>query len=266
MRTGFVSFERRDPKTSIERAGELGFEYVELMLDGAAHRETIERDSEEFTTALERSGVDLLVHLPYPMLIGSPHRHQREGAIRELERCIEVATSIGAEKGVVHPDSYGWPRVWGREDIESILCRSIAQLDEFATECGLEICVENLFGDTRSLDVHQFDVVFSRTDASMTFDTGHAAIAGLDESEMADFLVDHRDRVSHLHLNDTRHFDYGYHGADEHLPIGYGSIEFEQVLAPLLESDWDGTLSIELDTTDYAYLETSKRRLDRIIG
>lgn len=266
MRTGFVSFDRDAYTESIAQADELGFDYVEIMMDGDAHRTAIAEDVDDVVATLEDRGIDVLVHFPYPLLIGSPHPHQREGAVEELKRCIEVAADIGAEKGVVHPDSYGWRRVWDQDELNSALLPSIRELDEFATDRGLEICVENLFGDFLSLDIHDFDVVFSETDASMTFDTGHAAIAGMDEPEMATFLTDNRARVSHLHLNDSRHFDYGYEGQDEHLPLGYGSIDFATILEPLLDSAWDGTLSIELDTVDFEYLETSKRRLDRILA
>jgi sugar phosphate isomerase/epimerase len=265
MRTGFVSYDREEYSESIVQADELGFDYVEIMMDGDAHRDHLERDAEAVVDALETRDVDLLVHFPYPLLIGSPHRHQREGAIKELKRCIEVAASVGAEKGVVHPDSYGWRRVWDRAELDSKLIPSVRELDEFATERGLEICLENLFGEFNSLDIHGFDAPLSETDVSMTFDTGHAAIAGMTEAEMASFLEEHSERVSHLHINDTRHSDHGYRGQDEHLPIGYGALDFAEALQPVRDGTWDGTVSIELDTEDFEYLETSKRRLDRIL-
>lgn len=266
MRTGFVSFDRNAYTESIAQADELGFDYVEILLDGDAHRTALPAETDEVVATLDDRGIDVLVHFPYPLLIGSPHPHQREGAVQELKRCIEVAADIGAEKGVVHPDAYGWRRVWDRDELNSVLLPSIRDLDAFAAERGLEVCVENLFGEFRSLDIYDFDAVFSETDASMTFDTGHAAIAGMNEAEMATFLADNRDRVSHLHLNDTRHSDYGYAGQDEHLPLGYGSIDFATILEPLVGSAWNGTLSIELDTADFEYLETSKRRLERILS
>jgi sugar phosphate isomerase/epimerase len=266
MRTGFVSFDREAYSESIVHADELGFDYVELMMDGDAHRDQLERDSDVVTDALATHDVDLLVHLPYPMLIGSPHRHQRTGAVEELKRCIEVAATLGAEKGVLHPDSYAWRRVWDRDELNSMLVPSVRELDEFAAEHEFEICLENHYDDVGSLDVHGFDVILSETDTSMTFDTGHAAISGMTESEMASFLTEHSERVSHLHLNDTRHPDTGYQGKDEHLPLGYGGLDFATALQPVREGIWDGTLSIELDTADFEYLEMSKRRLKRILA
>ena len=262
MRTGFVSFDRRPYDESIATAAELGFDYVEIMMDGDSHRDVLEAERESVVEALDAGGVDALVHFPFPMLIGSPHTHQREGAIEEMKRCIDAAAGVGAEKGVMHPDSYGWVRVWDGDEVDPIMVEAVRELDEYAAERGLEVCVENLFQGY--LDIYEFDLLFENTDVSMTLDTGHAAIVDMDESEMATFVDEHRDRVSHLHLNDTRHLDVGYRSKDEHLPLGYGTIDFETILEPLL-TDWDGTVSIELDTPNFEYLRASKRRLESIL-
>ncbi len=265
MRTGFVSYDRCDYETSIEKADEYGFDFVELMMDGNAHRSVIDEHATGIREDLDRRGLDALVHFPYPLLIGSPHDHQRDGAVEELKRCIEVATAIGADKGVAHPDTFAWFRVWDDAELGSILAESISELVSFARDRDFTICLENLTGKYGSLDIHQVERLLEETAVSMTFDTGHAAIAGLDETAMATFLQENLIRVSHLHLNDTRHFDYGYKGQDEHLPLGYGSLDFETILTPLVEAEWDGTVSIELDTGEFAYLETSQRQLDEVL-
>ena len=42
---------------------------------------------------------------------------------------------------------------------------------------------------------------------------------------------------------------------------GSGTTDFATALAPLLDG-WEGTLSVEVYTYDFDYLETSKRKLD----
>lgn len=265
MQTGFVSYDRHDYDESIAKADEFGFDFVELMMDGNAHRSVIAADAESIANALDRRDLDAVVHFPYPLLIGSPHPHQREGAVEELKRCIEVATAIGADKGVAHPDTFAWFRVWDDADLLPKLTESVHELVAFADDQDFTLCLENLTGNYGSLDIHQLETVLAETTVSMTLDTGHAAIAGLDEAAMADFLGANAARVSHVHLNDTRHFDYGYRGRDEHLPLGYGSLDFDTILTPMVETGWDGTLSIELDTGDFDYLATSQRHLDELL-
>lgn len=264
MRIGFVSFDRLEYEASLRAASELGFDYLELMMDGETNRNALADDPTNFTDRLADRGLDLVVHCPYPLLIGSPHDEQRRGAIDELKRCIDVAANLGAEKAVVHPDSYGWDRVWDQPTQTRLVAEGVTELDEYGRAHDVEICVENLVG-RGSLSIHQFDELLAATEASITFDTGHAALAGQPEPGMASFLADNRDRVSHLHLNDNRHSDPGYRGADEHLPLGYGTLDFETVLEPLLEAGWTGTASIELDTASLDYLEASRDRLAAIL-
>lgn len=263
MRTGFVSFDRLSYEDSIAEAADMGFDFVELMMDGDAHRRAIADESEDIHDRLTEADLDLLVHFPYPLLIGSPHEHQRRGAVQELKDCIDVAVAIGAEKGVVHPASYGWLRVWDESELASLVTDSISELDRYGTDRDFEICVENLFR-RGALDVNQFEVVLEDTEAALTFDTGHAALAGFDDETMGTFLAEHRDRVSHLHLNDNRHWEEGYQGRDEHLPLGYGALDFETILDPLVGSGWNGTVSIELDTAEFDYLRVSQQHLEQL--
>lgn len=265
MRTGFVSFDRLSYEDSVSKAAELGFDFLELMMDGDAHRSAIAEETDVIQDRFAGTDLDLLVHFPYPILIGSPHEHQRRGAVQELKACIDVAVEMGAEKGVVHPASYGWLRVWDEAELASHVTDSIRELDGYGTDRDFEICVENLFR-RGALDVEQFEVVLEDTEAALTFDTGHAALAGFDEGRMATFLEEHHERVSHLHLNDNRHLDQGYQNQDEHLPLGYGALDFETILDPLVNTDWNGTASIELDTAAFEYLRVSQQHLEQVLG
>jgi len=265
MRTGFVSFDRWPYDESISTAATLGFDFLELMMDGDAHRASLGPKTESIGARLTALELDLLVHFPYPLLIGSPHENQRQGAVEEVKRCIDVAVELGAEKGVIHPTSSGWSRVWDESEMAELVTQSVRELDDYATTRDFEICVENLVR-RGALDVNQFEELLEQTKAALTFDTGHAALAGLDEDSMAAFLAENRARVSHLHLNDNRHGDSGYRGQDEHLPLGYGSLDFDTILEPLLSSGWDGTISIELDTATFDYLEVSQEHLEQVLG
>jgi sugar phosphate isomerase/epimerase len=135
---------------------------------------------------------------------------------------------------------------------------AVAQLNAVAADHGVEICAENMFGAYATID--ELEHVLADTDASLTVDTGHARIEGYSATEMADFLAAHSGRVSHIHCNDTRG------QSDEHLPIGAGTIDFETVLAPLVERDWDGTVSVEVLTRNFEYIEHSIDQLDATLA
>ena len=254
LRTGFVSQTHSGDAALddwIERGGESGFDFVEVYMDGATTRESL--DPESVADAAGDQGVDVLVHLPFADVdLGTPRDRVRDASIAELEACLRTAAEMGAEKAVIHPSSRADPPEWDRDVVEPRILDAVADLDEFAADEGVTLCAENLPGGYFTLD--RFDPLFKATDAAMTFDTGHARVVGYDEDDVAAYLDAHRDRVSHVHINDSRA------AADEHVPTGSGTIDFATALAPLADG-WDGTLSLEVYTFDFDYLDVSRRKL-----
>ncbi|WP_158056279.1 sugar phosphate isomerase/epimerase family protein [Halorussus halophilus] len=255
VRTGYVTQTHTGDvswREAVDEGARIGFDFVELYMDGATERAKL--DAEAVESRVSGANIDLLVHLPFADLeIGSPRELVREGSLDELRACIETAAEMGAEKAVLHASSHATPPEWHVEDIAPLLLKSVRQLDAFAEERGVEICVENLPGVL--FTIHDMERVFAETSASMTLDTGHARVDGVDAEGIAEFLDSHGERVSHVHVNDSRQ------AADEHVPTGSGNLDFETALAPLREG-WKGTVSIEVYTFDFDYVALSKEKLD----
>ncbi|WP_084156820.1 sugar phosphate isomerase/epimerase family protein [Haladaptatus cibarius] len=258
VRTGFVTQTHTGEVTwqkAIEEGANLGFDFAELYLDGATERTKL--DPAAVRSLADEQGIDLLVHLPFvDVEIGSPREGIREASREEQKACVETAEAMGAEKAVLHASSHATPPEWTREDVEPYLLSAIRELDTFGEEHGVEICVENLPGIL--FTVHDFDRIFAETDAAMTFDTGHARVDGMDAEDMESFLTAHGDRISHIHVNDARG------PADEHVPTGSGTLDLATALAPVRDG-WSGTVSVEVYSFDFDYLELSKRKLDEAI-
>ncbi len=257
VRTGFVTQGWMDREQALAWADDNGFDYVEILMDGNDHRHRLASDAGAVRDAAAEAGVDLAVHLPFPTPIGSPHEHVREGALREQEACLDLASDLRAEKAVLHPESGAWGAAWSYEQVRPHVDDAVARLARYGDERGVEVCAENLFD--KPYTIHGMDRLLERTPASMTLDTGHARVEGADEEAVAEFLRKHGDRVSHVHLNDTRR------PRDEHLPFGAGTIDFRTELAAL-GREWSGTLSLEVFTGSYDYLAESKERLDDLLA
>ncbi|WP_049901904.1 sugar phosphate isomerase/epimerase family protein [Halococcus agarilyticus] len=256
IRRGFVTQLGMGYEEAFEHAESFGLDYVELMMDGAHERTALADEADRVRALADERGLDLVVHLPFRLDIASPFEHVREGSLRELLAAIETAGECGAEKGVIHASTDAWPPAWEHDPLREHLLSSIRDLDAFGREREFELCVENVASEF--FPAASFPRLFDETDASMTLDTGHARMNGMDAAAMADFLAEHGDRVGHLHLNDTRM------PKDEHLPFGAGTIDFEQVFEPLRDG-WTGTLSLEVFTDDRGYIETSVDRLDELL-
>ena len=249
LELGFVTQTTMHYTDALPAAEAIEVDYVELMLDGHHERSAIDADA--VATAADDHDLDLAVHLPFALDIGSPYEHVREGAIRELSAGLETAAEFGARKAVVHADSDAWRPAWDRDTVRENILDSLTQLGVVAEEYGVELCVENVPGEWFGLE--DFDDLFSATDAAMTFDTGHAYVAGYDAPDQRAFIDDHADRISHVHVNDVRQ------QRDEHVPVGSGVLDFGRILDPLETA----TLSLEVFTPSYEYVATSANTLRR---
>lgn len=257
VRTGFVTQLGMDHEAALAAAADSGFDFVELMMDGAGERRRIDERIGEFRGLLDTRGLDLLVHLPFGGIdLGSPFEHVREGSVHEVVAALDTAAALGAEKAVVHPTTNAWGPAWDDDDLRANVVDSVLELDEHAHAQGIELCAENI---PRSVfRTHEFSTLLDETDVSMTLDTGHARMDGRDSAGIASFADSFAHRISHVHLNDTRQ------PRDEHLPFGAGNIDFSAIFDALGDG-WKGTLSLEVFTHDYGYLDVSKRRLDELL-
>ncbi|WP_114579287.1 sugar phosphate isomerase/epimerase [Saliphagus sp. LR7] len=250
---GFVVSHQHSVTEAIPFAGTEGFDHVEIKMHGGANRKRLERSEDELTGLLEAADLSLLVHLPYQLDIGSPHEHVQAGSVRELEACLERAAALGGSKAVVHAES----RAWLGDDLAANVLDSIDHLQGYAADLGVELCAENPLRGT--IPIGDFDDLFEATAASMTLDTGHARCDGLDSTEIAAFVAEHGERISHVHLNDT-------HGeSDDHLPFGDGTIDFAAIFEAFGD-DWDGTVSLEVKTSEFEDIARSRQRLERLLA
>ncbi|MFB6297082.1 MAG: sugar phosphate isomerase/epimerase family protein [Salinirussus sp.] len=254
---GFVTQQVMSFEEALSTATDGAFDYIEVLMDGQFHRSELASRATAIDRQLTQRGLDAMVHLPFPIDLGSPHEHHREGGIEELGACLDAAAALGAEKAVVHPDGTAWTAAWDHETVRPLVCDSLSRLHDRADDRGIELCAENLFDSPHTID--DMPALLDATPVSMTLDTGHARVSGYDASDTAAFVRDHADRVRHVHLNDTRR------PADEHLPFGAGTIDFGEILGAFPDG-WDGTLSLEIFTPSPSYVVESKDRLETVLA
>lgn len=254
--TGFVTTSRLGWRESINLASALDLDFVELWLDGDTAPPAIAEETDAIREHAASEGLELLSHLPFPLDIGSPYRQVREASTAVLEESIRVAAELEARKGVVHPRSVAYSNAWSDAELREHVYDSLTRLHEYGKARDVEVCPENLFESRFPLAA--FDAVFEETPVNMTLDTGHARVAGASDEDILEFVETHADRISHIHLNESRQ------PADEHLPIGMGNMPFEAMFDRLRAADWEGTLSMEVMAADAEYLELSKEKLDAL--
>ena len=255
---GFVTQIGMDHRTAVAIAADHGYDYVEVMLDGAGARDRLAPRRDELRTALADHGVGCTVHLPFGSIDpGSPFDAVRSGAVAELEAHLDLAAAIGATKATLHPTTDAWAPAHDDGSVGDAIVESVRHLDGDAADRDVELVAENV--PKGRFDTNRIDELLDRTDVSMCLDTGHARVDGRDDGGIASLIDAHADRISHFHLNDVRR------PSDEHLPIGAGFVDFER-LFQALPGDWTGTLSVEVFTHDADYLGHSIDRVDESLS
>lgn len=244
-----------DYEEAFDFAAEQAFEFVELNMDYAFERQRV--DANAVSCAVTDRGLDLVVHLPYRLDPGSPHEHVRNGACRELEAALDTAATLGASKAVFHGTSLAHPEKWDHETIREYIYASATRVNATAREHGIDACVENL--KTPFFDAGDFPELFARTDLNACLDTGHAHVTGQTLTDQAKLLREYGERVSHVHLNDTRRDD-----TDEHLPVGLGALDFAPLADAMRDTGWSGTCTHELTAAGYEYATRGRATFDNL--
>lgn len=255
---GFVTQLGMGLPDAVAIAADHGYDYVEVMLDGAGARDRLAPRRDELRTALSDRGVDCTVHLPFGSIDpGSPFDAVRSGAVAELEAHLDLASALGATKATVHPTTDAWAPAHDDETVGDAIVESVRHLDGYAADRDVELVAENI--PKGRFDTNGIDELLDRTAVSMCLDTGHARVDGRDDGGIAALIDAHADRISHFHLNDVRG------PSDEHLPIGAGFVDFERLFRALPD-DWTGTLSAEVFTHDAGYLGHSLDRIEESLS
>ncbi|HHY10345.1 MAG TPA: sugar phosphate isomerase/epimerase [Firmicutes bacterium] len=200
----------------------------------------------------EEAGVDFSVHAPtLDVNLGSPNEKMRQAAQKEVRESLDLARELAASVVVVHPA----PAVlnmpggeWSKQvskpagelakTQESHLIRSLKDLADYAPDVIL--AVKNLFFPHELYrspeDMEQLLKAVNRSNVGLTFDAGHALVAGYEAAAYLNLLAEH---VLHVHLHDN-------HGiVNERLPLGQGTVDYVGIIQTLKRIGYPGVVNLK---------------------
>jgi sugar phosphate isomerase/epimerase len=250
----------RDVRRGVEWAAAEGFDHVEVLLDGPHARARTDAWRDPLADALDDTGLDVIVHLPFTVDLGSPFGPVRDGAVRECRACLDLAAGLDARKAVFHPSSDAWDKGWTGAERREFVVDGTRRVVRAARERGVAPVPENIIHGP--FVAAEFGALFEALgDAAdglgTTFDTAHAVL-GDPAVALDEYAAANAGRIDHLHLSDTRG------GGDEHLPAGMGELDFRGLFASL--DGWSGTATLEVGTRDLETIALGKRHVDRLLG
>ena len=203
-------------------------DYLDLVLDlkltpeiaiKGPQLDTLEEELlDRIAQTLARAQVRPSIHAPFfDLNPGALDPLIRQVTFQRLSQALSVASRFNAHLMIIHPgfDKWRYPnldQVWlahAKDFFPPLL--------EQAAACGCRLAIENIYEETPDTLVQLVEEIDSEW-FGHCFDAGHWHLFG--RRPMAEWLDEINSRLFHLHLHDN-------HGrADDHLPVGDGTIDF----------------------------------------
>lgn len=262
-----------DDIKSLEYLNKLGFHYLEMEGLGRAHAENLKKNLKVYKQALADNGIHVHNFCCVDPDLVSLDKEKRQVAFDCYKELAEVGCELGAEtlhlasfappveylgrapyqldggeyefgtKTRVHiPDDFCWERVWDTVVESSRMCA------EYAKSLGKVVIMEPRVGEIicsvdsmiRLLD----DVGCDALKANL--DTGHFSAQ---RENVCLALKKLEGRYANIHIADNDPRD------SEHLPLGEGTIDWEEFFRILVQQHYDGYLGVDLGAKDDDQLE-----------
>ena len=226
---------RGDLISSIAAAKQLGYDAIEIHVIDAATFPT-----EQIKEALEKNQLRIStivtgrIFTERGRCFTSPDPENRDAAMEELYRYIDLASDLSATDGVI----IGWVKGNRRDDpgFDELLAGQLRKLGLYAAEKGQTILIEvinryetNLFNTAEELI--RFIREWNLPNCKVHLDTFHMNI---EEDDMPAAIYASGDLLGYLHVADS----------SRHVP-GSGHLDFMPVFRALKEVGYRGTISLE---------------------
>jgi sugar phosphate isomerase/epimerase len=254
MLIGTMNHPGRDVLKEIAWMAEMGFEFIDLTLEPPV-ADVRRVDTRAVRAALEEHDMRIVGHTAYYLPLCSPFESIRRAAVEELKACLKAFAELGASWMNLHPD-----RIAPMHDRKFIIEKNLQSLRELlplARECGVGLMIENLpgsFNTPRQLG----ELLDPLPELGLHLDIGHANLL-TDLNTTDSILAAYGPRLQHVHLHDNKGGT-----ADLHLPLGTGNLEVEHYIRLLKDTGYNGTITLEVFTSDRHYLAYSATTLRRL--
>ena len=258
---GRITSSKEDVFKEIETTGKLGFDFVEIGIEGpSSSPEFLMKNKKRILELMRKNGLFGVGHTSWWFELGSPYENVRHGWIEEGKRTIMIANEL--EMGMInfHTLSNGFflsvPSA--KKQTLNNFVLSFNELVDYGKSLGVKVVIENLSGRGSLGKPSDIRYVTDRVkDLGFLLDVGHAHISG-GMKEVLDFIRISRPKLWHVHIHDN-------HGQeDEHLPLGTAKIEYEKVVSALKKIGYNKTITLEVFTKDKDYAQHSMNKLKKL--
>ncbi|MEM9724827.1 MAG: sugar phosphate isomerase/epimerase [Pseudomonadota bacterium] len=263
LTTGDFANRLQDLPACLDRFEALGADYAELSL-GAFDVIADCRILPERLRELKRICADrpLGYTLHGPLVGRFTSRRQLQAQIDVCRAALDLCGEIGATAQVHHGGSGPLDDRMERDRVFALERETLAALGPHAADCGVLLCVENLYGDEAYFMspaelAAQIEAV-DHPNIRATVDFSHAALnAGARGFDLMAELAILAPLAGHLHIHDSfgkprsfKTYTYGegvnFGMGDLHLPPGWGGLDWEAIAALDYRADVVANLELSM--------------------
>ena len=166
------------------------------------------------------------IHAPISDInLASLNERIREDSILEILTTAESAANLNIETITIHPGLTSMAVPYMEEKAVEKAKKSLSSIDRISAEYGVRIAVENMpsFPFMLGHTAEEMKDLIGNTNLGFCLDIGHA-----NTTDEIDNLIDaFKDRFANIHIHDNNG------DRDDHMTIGKGSIDFDNVLKRL---------------------------------
>lgn len=251
MKVGAMNNPHKKVYDSISLIGRNRFDFIDFTIEpSACMPEHI--DVRKAKSLMKKHNLGIVGHIgDWRLPKESDYESVREAAVREIIRAVKTHARLGAKKITIHaPGAH-----------ETVLdktferyCQLIAALLKEARKLGVTIMIEN--GDTNTAEQKRLIEHLLRKfpGLGLHIDIGHANI-GVRKNMIHHYMNKYSKRIMHFHFSDNK----GKH--DDHKELGWGTIDWKEIISLLKSKGYDGTITVETFRSGPAGTVRSMNRL-----
>ena len=233
---------------TIRRAAKIGYPGVEIW-GGRPHAYYKDMDESAVSSVkrvIEETGVEISGFIPaqfgYPTNLCSPIDNIRKDSVEYIKRSMDTSLALGCKKVSLCPGRtlYGQGYKKGMEALNA----SLSDLVEYAIQKDALLLLEpaHMLESDLILTVEEGARLIEEQgyeNMGIALDTGHCHV---NKEVLVDtvYLLKQKRIPMHIHLDDNNTT------ADQHKIPGEGTIDFVPFLQALIETGYDGYLTVEL--------------------
>ena len=251
----------KDVLGEIKIAHDLGFDYVEIVIEGPAETpEIILKEKKKVLKLLKKYKLFAIAHTFWSMELGSDYEPVRKGWLEEGKKIIRLCNELEIRLVNFHSHSRGLyiKDKKGKKTVLNNLIRSLRELVEYGKKYNVEVMLENAAESYEITDLKDFKYIIDRVpDLKVHLDIGHAFLYG-GMKNIENFIKIFKNKIVHIHIHDNN-------GKwDEHLPLGAGSIDYKKVIKFLKKIKYNKTITFEIFSRDLDLIEFSLKKLKKL--